>query len=202
MKSIPFIDIKSLFSDIKEAVSGTEQDFTEVKLSKAILLLSIPAVLEMIMESIFVIVDIFFVSKLGSDAVATVGLTESLVTIVYAVSLGLATATTSMVSRRIGEKNPEKASQTAFQAIFTGIIVSLLIAIPGTIYSGRLLELMGASETITNQLSGYTRIMLGGNVVIMLLFIINAISRIRCYGCCSSNNHRQRDCCSLPVLAH
>jgi len=129
------------------------------------------------MESVFVIVDIFFVSKLGADAVATVGLTESLVTIVYAISLGLATATTSMVSRRIGEKNPEKASKTAFQAIFTGIIVSLLIAIPGTIYSGRLLELMGASVTITEQLSGYTRIMLGGNVVIMLLFIINAIFR-------------------------
>ena len=177
MKNIVFADFKSFFKDIKEAVAGTEQDFTEVKLSRAILLLSIPAVLEMIMESVFVIVDIFFVSKLGADAVATVGLTESLVTIVYAISLGLATATTSMVSRRIGEKNPEKASKTAFQAIFTGIIVSLLIAIPGTIYSGRLLELMGASVTITEQLSGYTRIMLGGNVVIMLLFIINAIFR-------------------------
>ena len=149
MKGITIINIKSLFSDIKEAVSGTEQDFTEVKLSKAILLLSIPAVLEMIMESVFVIVDIFFVSKLGADAVATVGLTESLVTIVYAVSLGLATATTSMVSRRIGEKNPGKASETAFQAIFTGIYCIASNCIPGTIYSGRLLELMGASETIS-----------------------------------------------------
>ena len=170
-------DFKSFFSDVKDAVAGTEQDFTEVKLSRAILLLSIPAVLEMIMESVFVIVDIFFVSKLGADAVATVGLTESMITIIYAISLGLATATTSMVSRRIGEKNPEKASKTAFQAIFTGIIVSLLIAIPGTIYSVRLLELMGASEIITEQLSGYTKIMLGGNIVIMLLFIINAIFR-------------------------
>jgi putative MATE family efflux protein len=177
LKGITITNIKSLISDIKEAVSGTEQDFTEGKLSKAILLLSIPAVLEMIMESIFVVVDIFFVSKLGADAVATVGLTESLVTIVYAVSLGLATATTSMVSRRIGEKNPGKASETAFQAILTGIIVSLIIGIPGSIYSGKLLEIMGASDAIMGQLSGYTRIMLGGNVVIMLLFIINAVFR-------------------------
>jgi len=169
--------IRSFLRDIKEAVSGTDQDFTEVKLSRAILLLSIPAVLEMIMESVFVIADIFFVSKLGADAVATVGITESMITIVYAISLGLATATTSMVSRRIGEKNPEKASNTAFQAILTGIIVSVLIAVPGAIYSERLLEAMGASSEITEQLAGYTRIMLGGNVVIMLLFIINAIFR-------------------------
>jgi putative MATE family efflux protein len=177
LKNIIGTDFRTFFRDVKDAVAGSEQDFTEVKLSRAILLLSIPAVLEMIMESVFVIVDIFFVSKLGADAVATVGLTESMITIIYAISLGLATATTSMVSRRIGEKDPEKASKTAFQAIFTGIIVSLLIAIPGTIYSVRLLELMGASETITEQLSGYTKIMLGGNIVIMLLFIINAIFR-------------------------
>lgn len=177
MSDIVNTKIKSFLRDIKEAVSGTDQDFTEVKLSRAILFLSIPAVLEMIMESVFVIVDIFFVSKLGADAVATVGITESMITIVYAISLGLATATTSMVSRRIGEKNPEKASQTAFQAILTGIIVSILIAVPGAIYSERLLEAMGASSKIAEQLSGYTRIMLGGNVVIMLLFIINAIFR-------------------------
>ena len=168
---------KSFLKDIVEAVSGTEQDFTEVKLSRAILLLSIPAVLEMIMESVFVIVDIFFVSKLGANAVATVGITESMITIVYAISLGLATATTSMVSRRIGEKKPEKASQTAFQAILAGIVISIIIAIPGIIYSGKLLDIMGASPEISGQLSGYTRIMLGGNVVIMLLFIINAIFR-------------------------
>jgi putative MATE family efflux protein len=158
-------------------VTGTEQDFTEGKLSRAILLLSIPAVLEMIMESIFVIVDIFFVSKLGADAVATVGLTESLITIVYAISLGLATATTSMVSRRIGEKNHDKASRTAFQAILTGIVISLIIGIPGAIYAGDLLDLMGASSAITSRMSGYASIMLGGNTVIMLLFIINAIFR-------------------------
>jgi len=169
--------IKSFFIDIIEAVSGTEQDFTEGRLSRAIFLLSIPAVLEMIMESVFVVVDIWFVSKLGANAVATVGLTESLITIVYAVSIGLATATTSMVSRRIGEKDPEAASKTAFQAIITGITVSLLIGIPGAIYASDLLDLMGASPGIVAEMSGYTRIMIGGNVVIMLLFIINAIFR-------------------------
>jgi putative MATE family efflux protein len=176
-KLITYNRVKSLFKDLGESVSGTEQYFTEGKLSRAILLLSVPAVLEMIMESIFVIVDIYFVSRLGANAVATVGITESLITIVYAISLGLATATTSMVSRRIGEKNPDKASRTAFQAILTGVAVSVMIAIPGAIYSGRLLDLMGASPEITDQMSGYTRIMLGGNTVIMLLFIINAVFR-------------------------
>lgn len=169
--------IRSFFNDLREAVGGTEQDFTEGRLSRAILLLSIPAVLEMIMESVFVIVDIYFVSKLGANAVATVGLTESMITIVYAVSLGLATATTSMVSRRIGEKNPDKASETAFQAILTGIIVSVLIAVPGAIFSANLLEIMGASPELIRNFSGYTRIMLAGNIVIMMLFIINAIFR-------------------------
>lgn len=167
----------NLLSDIREAIAGTGQDFTEGGLGRAILLLSIPAVLEMIMESIFVIVDIYFVSKLGANAVATVGLTESILTLIYAVSLGLATATTSMVSRRMGEKNPDKASRTAFQAILTGLIVSLLIAVPGAISSEKILEMMGASKEITTMMSGYTRIMIGGNTVIMLLFIINAIFR-------------------------
>ena len=167
----------SFFREVNEAVSGTEQDFTEGKLSRAILLLSIPAVLEMVMESVFVIVDIYFVSKLGADAVATVGLTESMITIIYAIAIGLGTATTSLVSRRIGEKNPDSASRSAFQAILTGLVVSLLIGIPGAFYAERLLGMMGASPSIIENMSGYTRIMLGGNVVIMMLFIINAIFR-------------------------
>ena len=129
------------------------------------------------MESVFVIVDIWFVSKLGANAVATVGITESMITIVYAISIGLATATTSMVSRRIGEKDRESASKTAFQAIITGISVSIIIGIPGAIYASDLLNLMGASPAIVTEMSGYTRIMIGGNVVIMLLFIINAVFR-------------------------
>jgi putative MATE family efflux protein len=168
---------RRFFRDVAEAVSGTEQDFTEGRLNRAILLLSVPAVLEMIMESIFVIVDIYFVSKLGAEAVATVGLTESMITIVYAISIGLAVATTSMVSRRIGEKHNDDASRTAFQAILTGVFVSLLIGIPGAIMADRLLEMMGASPVIVSEMSGYARIMIGGNIVIMLLFIINAIFR-------------------------
>jgi putative MATE family efflux protein len=169
--------LKMFFRDVAEAVSGTEQDFTEGRLGRAILLLSIPAVLEMIMESIFVVADIFFVSRLGSDAVATVGLTESLITVVYAISLGLATATTSMVSRRIGEKQPDKASHTAVQAILAGLLVSVVIAVPGLLFAEELLDLMGASREISEGMSAYTRIMLGSNIVIMLLFIINAVFR-------------------------
>jgi putative MATE family efflux protein len=168
---------RSFFRDVSEAVSGTEQDFTEGKLSRGILLLSIPSILEMVMESVFVIADIFFVSKLGADAVATVGITESMITIIYAIAIGLGTATTSMVSRRIGEKNPDAASRAAFQAILTGLTVSVLIGIPGAFYAERLLNMMGASKPIIDNMSGYTRIMLGGNVVIMMLFIINAIFR-------------------------
>jgi len=168
---------KSFLRNVNEAVSGTEQDFTEGKLSRAILLLSIPAVLEMVMESIFVIVDIYFVSKLGANAVATVGITESMITIIYAIAIGLGTATTSMVSRRIGEKNHDAASVAAFQAILTGMIVSICIGLPGAFFAKRLLGFMGASKPIIDSMSGYTTIMLGGNMVIMMLFIINAIFR-------------------------
>src|SRR5664280_628319 len=162
IRSIKGKIFRSFLSDVKEAISGSEQDFTEGKLSRAILLLSIPAVLEMVMESIFVIVDIYFVSKLGANAVATVGITESMVTIIYAIAIGLGMATTSMVSRRIGEKNPDAASVAAFQAILTGIVVSVIIGLPGALYSKKLLGLMGASKQIVDSMSGYTSIMLGG----------------------------------------
>jgi putative MATE family efflux protein len=167
----------AFFKSVSEAISGTEQDFTEGKLSRAILLLSIPAVLEMVMESVFVIADIYFVSRLGADAVSTVGITEAMVTIIYAIAIGLGTATTSMVSRRIGEKKPDAASRAAVQAILTGIVISVLIGVPGALLSRRLLSLMGASKQIVDTMSGYTTIMLGGNIVIMMLFIINAIFR-------------------------
>ncbi|MEN8225238.1 MAG: MATE family efflux transporter [Bacteroidota bacterium] len=169
--------MKQLLSDIWESVSGTEQDFTTGKLGRAILLLSIPMVLEMVMESIFAIVDIFFVSKLGPDAVATVGITESLITIVYAVAVGLSMATTALVSRRIGEKRPEKAAEVAFQSMITGLGISFLIAWTGWFFAPEILMMMGISSNIAESMSGYTAWMLGGNTVIMMLFIINAIFR-------------------------
>lgn len=168
---------RQIWTDIKESISGTEQDFTSGSLRRAIFLLSVPMVLEMLMEAIFAVVDIYFVSKLGSEAVATVGLTESLITIVYAIGVGLSMATTALVSRRIGEKDPERAARAAFQSILTGLAVSVLIAIPGLFYAKELLILMGASEKMFTEMSSYTAIMLGGNAVIMLLFIINAVFR-------------------------
>ena len=163
--------------DLREAIGGTDQDFTNGRLGRAIFLLSVPMVLEMLMESVFAVVDIFFVSKLGADAVATVGITESLMTIIYAIGSGLAVGTTALVSRRIGEKNREGASIAAFQAIISGMAVSFFIAIPGALFAHRLLTLMGANEQMVKDGYMYTAIMLGGNGIIMLLFIINAVFR-------------------------
>ena len=172
---MPFL--KGLIRDIRDSLTGTEQDFTTGKLGRAIMLLSIPMVLEMVMESVFAIVDIFFVSKLGPEAVATVGITESLLTIIYSIGMGLAVATTAIVSRRIGEKNPDGASVAAVQAIITGLVVSLFIAIPGILFAKTFLKAMGAAPEIVASGYRYTGIMLGGNTIIMLLFIINAIFR-------------------------
>lgn len=169
--------LQRLWQDLLEAIAGSEQDFTQGPISRAIFLLSVPMALEMMMESVFAIADIFFVSRLGAEAVATVGITESLITIVYAIAIGFSTAASSVVSRRIGEKNPEGASVAAFQAILAAIVISVVIAIPGALYAKRILEFMGASPTIVNEMSGFATIMIGGNVVIMLLFVINGIFR-------------------------
>jgi len=177
INSINRENIKSLWKDILESISGSDKDFTKEKLSKSILLLSIPMVLEMIMESIFAIADIFFVAKLGPDAIATVGITESLLTIIYAIGMGLSMATTALVSRRIGEKKPYRASIAAIQSIIAGASISLFIGIPGMIFAKDLLRLMGANADIINHGSIYTSILLGSNMIIMLLFIINAVFR-------------------------
>lgn len=169
--------IKKTYFEIKLSLSGEDHDYTKGNIKRAVFLLSVPMVLEMLMESIFAIVDILFVSKLGADAIATVGLTESVITIIYALAIGLSAATAAMVSRRVGEKNYKKASESAYQAIFTGISISVLIAIPGLFFAKDILRLMNASPTIINNMSGYASIMFGGNIVIMLLFINNAVFR-------------------------
>jgi len=169
--------IREFFRDLREAIGGSERDFTQIPLTKAIVLLSIPMVLEMVMESVFALVDIFFVSRLGAEAIATVGITESLMTIIYAISIGLSVGTTALVSRRIGEKRPEEASVAAVQAIFTGLVVSLVFSSAGIFFAKDLLRLMGASAETVEMGYMYPAIMLGGNGVIMLLFIINAVFR-------------------------
>ena len=166
-----------LWDSIREALRGSHQDFTTGSLNRAILLLAIPMVLEMVLESLFAVVDVFWVGRLGADAVATVGLTESLLSLVFAVGLGLSLSTTAMVARRIGEKDPHGAAVAGAQAIFLGLGVSLLIGIPCFLYAAELLHLMGASPAIVATGSGYARIALGGSGVVLLLFLNNAIFR-------------------------
>ena len=138
----------SLWASVREALRGSHQDYTTGSLNRAILLLAIPMVLEMVLESLFAVVDVFWVGKLGADAVATVGLTESLLMLVFAVGIGLSMSTTAMVARRIGERDPEDAAIAGVQAIFLGVLISLTIGIPCFIFAPRLLGLMGASPAV------------------------------------------------------
>lgn len=166
-----------LWSDLKAAVRGTHQDYTEGPMGRAILLLAVPMVLETALESIFAVVDVFFVSRLGSAAVATVGLTESMLTLVYTLAMGLSIGATAMVSRRIGEHRPEEAARTAVQAILLGVVVSAILGLLGGIYAPHLLTLMGASDGVIAVGAPYTRIMFAGNATVLLLFLINAAFR-------------------------
>src|SRR5579859_4092895 len=168
---------RSFWKSIGEALRGSHQDYTAGNLNRAIILLAIPMVLEMVLESLFAVVDVFWVSRLGADAVATVGLTESLLMLVFAIGLGLSLSTTDMVARRIGEKDPKAAAVAGVQAIALGIAISLLVGLPSFIFAPNLLHLMGASPEIVHVGSGYARIALGGCGAIVLLFLNNAIFR-------------------------
>lgn len=159
------------------AINGTEKEFTSGSIRRALFILSIPMVLEMVMESLFAVVDIYFVGKVSVDALATVALTESILFLVYAIAVGLSMATTAMISRRIGEKKPEEASQAAAQAIFIGLGFAAIISIAGLFFSEDILRLMGGSEELIAAGSGYAMWMLGGNLTIMLLFLNNSIFR-------------------------
>jgi putative MATE family efflux protein len=178
MESAPAIaSPPSLWASLREAIRGSHQDYTQGSLNRAILLLAVPMVLEMVLESLFAVVDVFWVGRLGANAVATVGLTESLLSLVFAVSIGLGMSTTAMVARRIGEKDPEGAAVAGVQAIILGLLVSLAIGVPCWIWAPRLLSLMGASPEIVVLGSGYARIALGGSGAVLLLFLNNAIFR-------------------------
>ncbi|ALN61849.1 MATE efflux family protein [Lysobacter antibioticus] len=167
----------TLWSDLRDAIRGTDADYTKIPLRRAVFLLAVPMVLELVLESTFAVVDIFFVAKLGPSAVATVGLTESYLFLLYALAMGLAMAVTAVVARRIGEGKREDAAITAVQAIFIAVLVSLLPALAGIFYAQDLLRLMGADAWSIEHGYRYTQWMLGGNAVIMLLFVINAIFR-------------------------
>jgi putative MATE family efflux protein len=168
---------RSLWESLWEAIRGSHQDYTTGSLNRAILLLAVPMVLEMVLESLFAVVDVFWVGRLGANAVATVGLTESLLSLIFAVGIGLSMSTTAMVARRIGEKDPKGAAVAGVQAIVLGLITSVAIGIPCFIYAPQLLRLMGASNDIVTMGGGYARIALGGSGAILLLFLNNAIFR-------------------------
>jgi putative MATE family efflux protein len=167
----------SIWDALKDAIRGSEADYTKISLNRAIFLLAVPMILELVMESLFAVVDIYFVGKLGPSAVATVGLTETFLFLLYSIAMGVATAVTAIVARRIGEKNADAAGKTAVQAIIMGLLCSLPFAIAGIFFSKELLALMGADEWTLTHGYGYMQWMLGGNAIIFLLFIINAIFR-------------------------
>ena len=170
--------IKSFYRLFIQAIKGETQDYTSGSIDKAIILLSIPMILEMSMESLFAVVDVYFVSLLNdNDAVATVGLTESVLTLIYSLAMGLSMGATAMVARRVGEKNIKAAGIAAMQAIYIGLGLSFVITVLGIFFSEDILQLMGASEVLIENNAGYTRWMFRGNITIMLLFLINGIFR-------------------------
>jgi putative MATE family efflux protein len=168
---------RGFWASVREALRGTHQDYTIGNLNRSIFLLAIPMVLEMVLESLFAVVDVFWVGRLGANAVATVGITESMLALVMAIGMGVAMSTTAMVARRIGEKDSEDAAIAGVQAIGLGLTISLAIGIPAWIFAPQLLGLMGASAEIVASGSGYARVALGGCGAIIMLFLNNAIFR-------------------------
>ncbi|HEY9117158.1 MAG TPA: MATE family efflux transporter [Roseivirga sp.] len=177
MTSISQNKYKRYFQYVIAAIRGKEEDFTTGSIRKAIFMLSIPMILEMLMESTFALVDIIFVSRVSVNAVATVGLTESVITLLYALAIGLSMAATAVVARRTGEKDKKGASEAAVQAIILGTIISIVIGAIGIIFPKEILGLMGGEAALIEEGYGYTRVLIGGNITIMLLFLINAVFR-------------------------
>lgn len=169
--------LEGFWSGVREALRGSRRDYTEGAVGRAILVLAVPMVLEMVMESVFAVCDVFFVSRLGADAVATVGLTESMLTIIYALAMGLAIGATAMVARRTGERDADGAARAAVQAIALGAAIAIGLGAAGIVAAPALLRAMGASPTLLAVGTPYARIMFGGNATILLLFLVNAIFR-------------------------
>src|SRR6476661_3826022 len=167
----------SFWSILREAVRGSARDFTLEPIGRSLFLLAVPMILEMVMESTFAVVDIFFVAKLGAQAVAVVGLTESMMALVYAVAFGLAIGATATVARRIGEKDTEGAAKTATHVIYLGVLVSLLMSAMGIVMAPHIFSLLGAEPHVAEMGLTFMRIMLGGNAVVVFLFLLNAIFR-------------------------
>src|SRR6185312_9151895 len=168
---------KRIIDIIKLSLNGEEQDYTQGSIRKAVILLAIPMILELSLESVFALVDMFFVGKLGQNAIATVGLTESVITLIYSIAIGLSTAATAIVARRIGEKNPEDAAVAGAQSLLICLVVTAVISTAGVLFAGNILSLMGANATVVHDGAIFTRIMFGGSMGIMLLFLINGIFR-------------------------
>lgn len=171
------MDEPGLWALVREAVRGSRRDLTAIPVRSAVVLLAVPMVLEMSMESLFSLADIFYVSRLGSDAVATIGLTEAMMSPIYALAMGLSSAATAMIARRTGEKDGDGASTAAVQVIFAATACAVLLGAAGALASPHLLALMGAAPSVVASGSGYTSVMLGGSVTIFLLFVVNAIFR-------------------------
>ena len=171
------ISLKQFIQYFKIAVTGKQQEFTSGSIRRAIFMLAVPMILEMLMESIFALVDIMYVSQISVNAVATIGLTESVITLIYAVAIGLSIAATAIVARRVGEKDLKGASNAAVQVIFLGVFVAIIISFIGILYPKEILQLMGGSPDLIEEGYGYTKVLMGGNITIMLLFLINAIFR-------------------------
>jgi putative MATE family efflux protein len=171
------ISISGILSVIRQSLRGEEHDYTRGSIPKAVVLLAIPMILELSLESVFAVVDMFFVGKLGQNAIATVGLTESVITLVYSMAIGLSTAATAIVARRIGEKNPEGAAHAGAQSLLVALLATLILSLSGAFFARDILTLMGASPEVVREGAVFTRIMFGGSLAIILLFLINGIFR-------------------------
>jgi putative MATE family efflux protein len=169
--------LRKVLHTIRLSLQSEHQDFTQGSIPKAVILLAIPMILELSLESVFALVDMFFVGKLGQNAIATVGLTESVITIVYSIAIGLSTATTALVARRIGEKDRERASHAGAQSLIVALLITVLLSVTGVIFAADILTFMGASADVVREGAIFTRIMFGGSIVIILIFLINGIFR-------------------------